>query len=167
MSLTRIIWHWTAGGRKVSEADREHYHYIVAGNGTVEPGDHSPADNLHTSDGRYAAHTRGCNTGSIGVAVAGMMDARERPFSPGPWPMTEKQIEVLVGLTASLIREHGIKLSPTTVLSHAEVQPVLSITQRGKWDISWLPGMNAPGDPVGVGNILRGRVADFMKKAGN
>ena len=31
----------------------------------------------------------------------------------------------------------------------------LGIVQRWKWDITWLPGMDQPGDPIAVGNRLR------------
>ena len=43
-------------------------------------------------------------------------------------------------------------------MSHAEVQPTLKIAQRGKWDIIWLPGMTQPGDPVRVGDHIRGLI---------
>lgn len=162
--LSRIIWHWTAGTHTVSDLDRKHYHFIVAGNGTVVHGAHQPEANIVTSDGSYAAHTRNCNTGSIGVAVAAMAGAKERPFSAGAFPVREAQIEALVGLTADLCRRYSIPVTPRTVLSHAEVQPTLGVAQAGKWDIAWLPGMAAPQDPIAIGNILRGRVLAHMKE---
>lgn len=163
--LTRIIMHWTAGSHVVSALDREHYHFIIDGAGQVVPGRRAPEANISASDGDYAAHTRGANTGAIGVAVAGMLNAMERPFSPGSHPLREAQIDALVGLCASLCARYGIAVSPQTVLTHAEVQPTLGIAQRGKWDITWLPGMNQPGDPIAVGNILRGRILHHMKGA--
>lgn len=163
--LTRIIWHWTAGRPVVSDLDRLHYHFIIAGDGQVVNGNYRPEDNISASDGRYAAHTRDCNTGAIGIALAGMGGAKDRPFTPGPWPITEAQIAVMIGLTAELCRRYGIDVTPRTVLSHAEVQPTLGIAQAGKWDVAWLPGMTAPGDPVGIGNILRNRVLHQMKGA--
>jgi len=45
------------------------------------------------------------------------------------------------------------------VLTHAEVQPTLGVRQRGKWDITWLPGMEAPGDPIDVGDVLRAKIS--------
>jgi hypothetical protein len=109
--------------------------------------------------GQYAAHTLNCNTGSIGVAVAAMAGAVERPFNPGKAPITPAQVEGLVKLVRDLCRGYGIPVTRETVLSHAEVQPTLGIKQRGKWDIAWLPGMDAPGDPVKVGDHLRGLIA--------
>lgn len=165
MSLQRIIWHWSAGRYAVSGLDRAHYHFVVAGDGQVVPGIHRPEDNINVADGRYAAHTRACNTGSIGLAVAAMLGATERPFYPGPCPITPAQLVALVGLTAEMCRRYGIAVTPRTVLSHAEVQPTLGIAQRGKWDITWLPGMAAPNDPVAVGNVLRAQVLHAMKGA--
>jgi trimethylamine:corrinoid methyltransferase-like protein len=60
---------------------------------------------------------------------------------------------VLVG--GQLCRKYGIPITSSTVLTHAEVEPTLGIKQAGKWDIAWLPGMNAPADPLAVGNVLR------------
>lgn len=163
--LFRIVWHWSAGTHKVSDLDRLHYHFIIAGDGAVTAGQFSPEDNISASDGRYAQHTHNANTGAIGVAVAAMSGAKEAPFTAGAWPVTEAQVTALVGLTADLCRRYGIDVTPRTVLSHAEVQPTLGIAQAGKWDIAWLPGMAKPGDPVGIGNILRGRVLHNMKGA--
>lgn len=152
--MKRIVLHWTAGSNAVSAIDREHYHFIISGNGTVIAGDFKPEDNLSTKT-PYAAHTRNCNTGSIGVAVAAMHGARERPFSAGKFPITDEQIKALAGLCADLCGQYGIPVTRKTVLSHAEVQPTLGIAQRGKWDIAWIPGMDKPGNPVLVGDNLR------------
>jgi hypothetical protein len=160
--LVRIILHWTAGTHVVSETDRSHYHFIVGGDGSVIEGKHKPEANISTSDGAYAAHTRGCNTGSIGVAVAGMFGATEQPFNAGGFPIRQVQVDALVRLVADLCRKYGIPVTPRTVLSHAEVQPTLGITQAGKWDISWLPGMTLPGNPVTVGDTIRHRISIAM-----
>jgi N-acetyl-anhydromuramyl-L-alanine amidase AmpD len=155
--------HWTAGTHVVSSVDRKHYHLIVAGDGSVVSGTHRPEDNISTADNHYAAHTRACNTGSIGVAVAAMHGAAERPFSAGGFPIREVQVDALVKLVADLCRRYAIPVTPRTVLTHAEVQPTLGIRQNGKWDIRWLPGMNSPADPIAVGNVLRNRIIGAMK----
>lgn len=156
--LVRIIWHWSAGQHTPSALDREHYHFIIAGDGSVVKGNLPPEANLSTGDGQYAAHTRGCNTGSIGIAVAAMAGAVQRPFSAGRFPITPAQVDALVTLTRELAAKYKIPVTRETVLSHAEVQPTLKIAQRGKWDITWLPGMAAPADPIKAGDILRARV---------
>ena len=115
-------------------------------------------------DGRYAAHTRRCNTGSIGIALCGMHGARERPFDAGKHPIHSRQIDALAGLAADLCEGYGIPVTPRTVLTHAEVQPTLGIGQRGKWDITWLPGAKGPMGPVNAGNILRGRITSEIQQ---
>lgn len=158
-----IVMHWTAGGANASEVDKEHYHFIVQQDGQVVAGDHTPEDNLSTGDGDYAAHTLMANTGRIGVSLCGMLGAQERPFKPGAAPITWSQIEAFCGLVAELCRKYQIPVTRTTVLSHAEVQPTLRIQQRGKWDIAWLPGMTAVGDPVEIGDRLRATILKHMK----
>lgn len=157
--MKRIIWHWTAGVGTASELDLSHYHFVINADGSTSVGKWPVAANEKPVKGRYAAHTLNCNTGSIGIAVAAMAGAVERPFSFGKHPITPNQIEALVALSARLGRQYGIPVTPQTMLSHAEVQPTLGIKQRGKWDIAWLPGMARPGDPVAVGNKLRAMVA--------
>jgi hypothetical protein len=170
--MKRIILHWTAGGNTANGTDKRAYHYIIDianGRPRVVAGDLPPEANERIPSGAkagvdYAAHTRGTNTGSIGVAVAGMRNARERPFDAGPSPMTEAQIEQLCVFVADLARQYGIPCTPRTILTHAEVEQTLGIKQRNKWDIMWLPGMNATGDPIAVGNILRGRIQSRMAR---
>lgn len=164
--MKRIILHWSAGGHAVSALDRQHYHFIIDGGGAVHEGNHKPEANTgFLRSGTYAAHTLNANTDSIGVALAAMAGAAERPFSPGRAPITEAQVSALVRLCADLCRRYGIPVTRKTVLSHAEVQPTLGIAQRGKWDIAWLPGMGGPGDPVMVGDMLRERIAAAMGSA--
>lgn len=158
-----IIAHWTAGGPKASPLDAMHYHYMVQFDGSVVPGVHEPADNLDVNDGDYAAHALGANTGRLGVAVCGMRGAVERPFDPGPSPINWGQVNALCGLLASLCVRYSVPVTRRTVLTHAEVQPTLGIRQKGKWDITWLPGMVRPGDPIEVGDRIRAEVLKHMK----
>lgn len=160
--LTRVHLHWTAGADGVTELERSHYHYIVGRDGAVTKGRLPPEANRAPIRGDYAAHTLGANSGAIGVALDAMAGAVERPFSAGPCPITEVQLEAMARLVAGLCREWRIGVTRKTVLTHAEVQPTLGIQQRGKWDITWLPGMDKPGDPVKVGDMLRARVIMAM-----
>lgn len=161
--MQRIILHWTAGANTPSQHDLQSYHFIVAGDGSVVKGKWPVEANRKPVRGQYAAHTLNCNTGSIGVAVAAMAGAVERPFDPGKQPITQAQIDGLVRLVRDLCRGYGIPVTRQTVLSHAEVQPTLGIKQKGKWDIAWLPGMDKPGDPVKVGDTLRGLIDAQIK----
>ncbi|WP_208349105.1 N-acetylmuramoyl-L-alanine amidase [Pseudaestuariivita rosea] len=158
MSLRRIIMHWTAGGHSANSLDRKHYHEIVEGDGTRVQGDKLPEANESTRDGHYAAHTRALNTGSIGLSMAAMSGARERPFAKGKSPITEKQLDAFVAMVAEYADTYAIEITRETVLTHAEVQRTLGVAQRGKWDITWIPGMDKPGDPVEVGDRIRAMI---------
>jgi len=164
--MKRIVIHWSGGGHNANNTDKRHYHFIVEGDGTIVKGNHPPEANATISnpqDGNtYAAHTRGLNTGSIGVAFAAMRGAQERPFNAGPSPITPAQLDALVKFVAKLCGEYGIPVQRDTVLTHAEVQPTLKVAQRNKWDVTWLPGMRGVGDAVAVGDGLRDRITDAL-----
>ncbi len=160
-SMKRIICHWTAGAHRASQLDKAHYHILVEKDGKLVRGTHSIADNVSTSDGVYAAHTLGANTGSIGLAVCAMAGAVESPFSPGSAPMLELQWRTLAQVAAELCRAYQIPVTPRTVLGHGEVQANLGITQKGKWDpmvLPWDPGMSQ----TQVGNFFRTLVQNFL-----
>ena len=161
--MKRIILHWTAGTNTASALDKNHYHFIVEGNGNIKNGVYSPEDNESTAT-PYAAHTRGMNTGSIGVALAAMHGATERPFNAGKYPITAKQVDALVGLISRLCDQYGIAVTPQTVLTHAEVEGTLGAKQRGKWDVTWLPGMDQAGHPSAVGDLLRQKVRTYKDR---
>ncbi len=157
--MKRIVLHWTAGRHTPSDLDLSHYHFVIDGAGKVHKGKFPVEANLKPRKGAYAAHTLNLNTGSIGVAVAAMAGAQERPFNAGAHPITPAQVQALVKLCRDLSAQYGIPVDRKTILSHAEVQPTLGVQQRGKWDIAWLPGMDKPGDPVKVGDHIRGLIA--------
>lgn len=157
--MKRIIVHWTAGQHKASALDREHYHFLVEGDGTVIEGTFPVAANESTVDGHYAAHTKGCNAGSIGVSMCCMVGARQQPFVAGPAPMTLPQWNAMVGLVARLAVQYRIPVRPDTILSHAEVQGTLGIAQRGKWDISRLAFDAGVVGAKACGDKLRAEVA--------
>jgi len=162
--VERIIWHWTAGGHKANATDKKHYHIIIEGDGRIVRGNLpiSANEKITGNSSTYAAHTRGLNTGSIGVSLAAMRGAKERPLDVGPSPITNAQIDVLVDQTASLCRQYGIPVTRETVLSHAEVEKTLGVKQSGKWDITWLPGMGSVGDAHEIGDRLRAQVTAAM-----
>lgn len=160
--MKRIIIHWTAGTHNPSSTDRKHYHYIIGGDGLVVQGNMPVSANEDTST-PYAAHTRGLNTGSIGMAFAAMHGARERPFRAGKHPITDAQVDVMVRLVSDLCEKYDIPVTPQTVLTHAEVEPTLGVKQRGKWDVTWLPGMNQAGNALDVGDLLRQKVREYSR----
>lgn len=144
--LSRVHLHWTAGGQRASALDRKHYHVLIEGDGTVIKA-HPPETRL--------AHTLNANGGAIAVSLCAMAGAAERPFDPGTAPITDAQLRALPDAVGALCLAYDIPVTRWSVLSHAEVQPTLGIRQKGKWDIAWVPGMAAPGDPVAVGDGLR------------
>lgn len=163
--MKRIIIHWTGGTGLANTSDRAHYHVLIEQDGKVIAGTRNPEANLDTSDGDYAAHTRALNTGSIGVALCGMFGAQERPFRAGDHAITEAQVDALAGVCADLCATYGIPVTSRTVLTHAEVEPTLGVAQRGKWDVTWLPGMHAPDDALVVGDTIRSMIRREMTPA--
>lgn len=161
--IDRIIVHWTAGNSVASALDRQHYHILLNGDGSLVRGAPSiDKNNRGSVKPGYAAHTLNANSGSIGVSLCGMLGAVESPFNAGKSPITRAQWDVLPIVIADLCRRYGIKIGPKTVLTHAEVQSNLGITQRGKWDIARLPFDLAKVGAAAVGNDMRSKALAAM-----
>jgi hypothetical protein len=163
--MKRVICHWSEGNYKANSTDLEHYHILIEGDGTVRGGDHTIQDNVSASDGSYAAHTLGTNTGSIGVACCCMVGCQEKPFKPGSQPLKKSQWDVMVQVVAELCLFYGIPVTPTTVLGHGEVQSNLGIKQKGKWDPMVWP-WNTSKTRAQVGAALREEVSAALVKLG-
>ena len=141
----RIIIHWTAGSYTPSALDRRHYHILIDGDGLADRGRYPISANDSTSDADgYAAHTRGLNTRSIGVALCAMAGAIDSPLSLGRYPITLAQWGALADVCADLCQRYDIDPHPETLLTHAEVEPKLGVKQRGKWDIRVTPRDTPP-----------------------
>jgi hypothetical protein len=91
-----------------------------------------------------------------------MYDAIEYPFSPGPAPITLAQWQRLPAVLAELCRRYAIKPEPKNLLSHAEVQSTLGITQNGKWDIARLPFNPLPDGAKEVGDLFRAATKELL-----
>ena len=65
----KVILHWTAGTNQPCSTDYEHYHYLINKDGIIVKGKYTPEDNLNCTDGKYAQHCGGGNTGAIGVSM--------------------------------------------------------------------------------------------------
>ncbi|MEX0272310.1 N-acetylmuramoyl-L-alanine amidase [Leptolyngbyaceae cyanobacterium UHCC 1019] len=153
-SMKRIILHWTAGGYKASSLDLAHYHILIEDDGNLVRGTHSIQDNVSTGDAVYAAHTFRLNTGSIGVSVCCMTEAKEQPFDSGSSPTTQIQWQTMAQVVAELCQFYDIPVTPQTVLGHGEVEQTLGIDQSGKWDPMVLP-WNPTLSKKQVGNEFR------------
>lgn len=160
--LVRTITHWTGGGGRVSSDDLRAYHFITEFDGRIVKGNETPEDNVVTSDGDYAPHVHNLNTGSIGCAMAGMKDATEYPLNFGPSPLNRNQFEAHCKHLAEVHRTYGIPVTPTTCLTHAEVEPVLGVKQNNKWDIVVLEFEPTIRGAIPVGNYMRKRVEAYM-----
>jgi hypothetical protein len=182
-----MILHWTAGGHKAVYMDTLHYHILVEyyeGNiadpaddeinilsGTPiyrNAGDVSGRPAAHRTEGGYAAHTRGFNSGSVGLALCGMRGAADhRPevgdvgnVDPGPSPITRQQIEVMVGLIVQFCTIWGFRPTEDRVFTHYEAEALHKVTQAGKWDITYIPGKLFSRRDVGP--WIRRKAGDWM-----
>lgn len=164
--MQRIILHWTGGAYTANATDREHYHILIEGDGKLVQGDFPISANVKPVRGAYAAHTFNCNTKSIGVSLCAMGGAVEAPFDAGPYPVTAKQYEVLIGVLVALCARYRITPDRTGVLSHAEVQSTLRIRQNQKWDIARLPFEDAPVGAHEIGDAIRAQVSALKKPEG-
>lgn len=160
MTMNRIVLHHTGGPGTPTKLDRAHYHRIVDAGGIVHDGDHpisanAPGKRLRA--GQYAAHTKGLNTGAIGLSMCAMGGAAwSDPKGSTRFFPTEAQVAGFIREAARLCRVHGIVPKRETVLTHAEVEPTLGIKQRQKWDFDYDPlGLTASRDPIVIGDALR------------
>lgn len=136
--MLRIVTHWTAGAGFPSAEDASSYHVLIDCVGKVHRGDHPITDNLSTADDDYAAHTRGLNTGSIGLALCGMAGASQHPFAPGRYPIKKPAWNNMLIAAADLCRRYKITPDERGLLMHAEVERIYNVAQRGKWDVTVL-----------------------------
>lgn len=161
--MKRVILHWTAGADGIIALEADSYNYIISRDGTIHPGVPVNRQVPPLINGAYAAHTYHANSYAIGVSLDAMAGAHERPLRTGKYPITQVQLDAMIVLVADLCKQYGIPVTRETVLTHAEVQHTLGIKQKNKWDITWIPGMKAVGDPLNVGDVLRKRIKAQMK----
>ena len=162
VAMSRIHLHWTAGGHKANSTDKKSYHILVEGDGKLVRGNHSIAANTAPPKSPRASHTLNANTGAIGVSLCCMRQSKERPFDAGPSPMTKEQWDKGLQVLADLSRKYKILVTPTTILTHAEVEPNLNIKQRNKWDITRLAFDSGFQGHREVGDEMRAQVAALL-----
>lgn len=164
--MKRIHLHWTGGSYTASSLDKEHYHFLIDGDLRLIRGKHPVTANLvigSKSSDLYAAHTKGANTGAIGISICSMAEAEDRPGRFGKYPLTEAQWQRAAEAIAELCKRYGIPVTDKTVLTHAEVQPNLGIKQNGKWDIARLPFNQSLVGAKACGDDLRRRVKEALQ----
>lgn len=152
--MKRIILHWTAGGHYPNTSDLQHYHFVIDKDGKIYNGKYKPEDNLNCYDGKYAQHTGGGNTESIGVAVCGMANFNGNIEST-KYPLTDVQLNKLFSFVSDLCKKYGIDVTPNTVMTHYEFgKSHPKTTSVGKIDITCLP-------PYPY--LLKNQVGDFLR----
>lgn len=157
--MKRIILHWTAGTYEPNSIDLSHYHFLFNGNGDLILGIHKVEDNENCTDGNYAAHTGGGNTGSIGVALCGML-GYENPSNQGKYPLKQIQFERAYELCAELSKRYNIPLN--RIMTHYEFginNPTTS--SKGKIDINFIP-YNPSLKENEVGDFIRGKIQWYL-----
>lgn len=138
-SLKRVIIHWDGGTGIVTEHAKQCYHYMVDKKCNVIKGVCTPEDNISCKDGKYAPHTGGGNTGSIGVSILGMFGFTQREKKT-PYPFSKNQFEKFMLLIAQVCKKYQIPITENTVLTHYEFgRKHPDTTSRGKVDIVYLP----------------------------
>ena len=162
--MKRIIIHWTGGIYQPNAHEFECYHYLINGDGLVIKGKYTPEDNLNCSDGKYAQHTGGGNTGSIGVALCGMFIPSKTDVRQTKYPLKKPQCERLFKLVAELCKKYNIQISPDTVLTHYEFGKKHPKTSSyGKIDINFLPPYPEVSADA-VGDFIRNKALWYYNK---
>ena len=161
--MKRIVIHWTAGTNQPCSTDYEHYHFLINKDGIVVNGKYAPEDNRNCMDGKYAAHTGGGNTDSIGVAMCGMYGFVNRD-KVGNYPLTKEQCERCFKLVAELCRKYCIRITPQTVMTHYEFgQAHPKSSSYGKIDIVYLPPYSWI-QKENIGEFIRGKIRWYFNR---
>lgn len=149
-----IILHWTAGNYTPCATDLAHYHFIIDANGKIYNGKYSPRDNENCTDGKYAAHCGGGNTGRIGIAICCRKNINTPP--------TQKQIEAMCKIAAECCIKYGINI--TKIETHAEFgQKNPKTSSYGKIDINSIPYAKLSGIKE-CGDYLRNKALWYYTK---
>lgn len=155
--MKRIIIHWTGGNLKPNQYEKECYHYLIDETGKIHEGIYKPEDNENCKDGKYAKHTGGGNTSSIGIGLCGMFNYYNRS-NIGNYPLTKKQCESAFKFISQLCKKYNIKITPQTVLTHYEFGKANPKTSSyRKIDITFLPPYPYL-QPDEIGSFIRNKI---------
>lgn len=168
MVMNRITGHHAASGYAQSKESYEHYHRTIDGDGKVQAGKHSIEANAPGKkliNGNYAAHTWKLNSGNIGVSILAMGGALwGDPKGSTKYPVRLVQLEAYFKEVARLAVAYAIPVDRRYVLTHAEVQPTLGVTQKNKWDYDYDPRYaSKTRDPIAIGDEMRQEIALIVK----
>lgn len=133
--MKRIIIHHTGGAYKPNDTDLKAYHYLIDNIGNIYEGVYKPSDNEDCTDGKYAAHTKLGNTGSIGIAAC-CNYGFDIKHKQSIYPLTLQQFKAMVKLSAKFCKVYNIPTSQ--VFTHYWFDKCNNIKQ-GKSDITYIP----------------------------
>ena len=161
--MKRIILHWTGGTYQPNELEYEHYHYLITGDALLIKGKYEPEDNINCYDGKYAAHTGGGNTGSIGIAYCGMFEYVHQHYV-GNYPIKPAQLEFGFLKIAEIAKQYNIPIDEDHIMTHYEFglkHPTTS--SRGKIDLSYLPPYKNVSKEE-AGNFIRQKIKWYQER---
>mgnify|MGYP004486782735 CR=1 FL=1 len=161
--MKRVIIHWTAGSYYPTDYEKEHYHFLIDKVGKIHEGKFKPESNAVCRIGKYAAHTGGGNTGSIGVAMCAMAGYKNK-LNVGKYPITKKQFEATMEFCAKLAKQYKFCVNSQTFLTHYEFglkNP--KTTSAGKIDITYIPSYPWV-DKNDVGSFIRSKIKWYLSK---
>lgn len=163
--MKRIIIHWTAGTYFPTNYEKEHYHFLVDAKGEIHYGVFKPEANEICKAGKYAAHTGGGNTGSIGVAMCGMYVPAKVDITRTEYPLTKVQCERTFKLCADLCKKYNIPITPDYVMTHYEFgKKHPKTSSAGKIDIIYLPPWQEVA-PAKIGDFIRNKIKWYYKNS--
>lgn len=153
-TLNKICLHWTGGANMPCQQNIDCYHFLFDKNGKEYKGKYKPEDNLNCTDGIYAKHCGGGNTGCIGVSCCGMYGFNLQNKKT-KYPLTQKQVEAMCAKVAKLCTAYGILVTNKTVFTHYEFgQTHPKTTSATKIDFTYLPYLP---------NLAKDRVGDYLR----
>lgn len=165
--MNRITGHHAASGYTPSKESLEAYHKLIDGDGQVIDGNHAIEDNAPgkpLNKGAYAPHTWKLNSGNIGVSILAMRQGLWASPAGGTNPVRLVQVDAYCKEVASLAIDYSIPADRRFMLTHAEVQPTLGVTQKNKWDFDYDPRYRSKSrDPIAIGDELRQEIARIMR----
>lgn len=132
--MDRLHLHWT-GGSYAAGSNGNHYNFLVDGDPKLARGRSLEHQVPPLVLGKYAGHTLNANSRAVGLAICCMGGVGVARGRHGAFPMKKAQWDMAVRASAEIVDFYSIAIDRTHLLTHAEVQANLGITQRGKWDI--------------------------------
>jgi len=156
--LRRVVMHWAASSYNLSQHIQRSYHEIAGQDGKRYKGTFPPEANIRPVRGRYAAHIAGENTGSIGLSMICMAEVRGASWPPGPYPMTDVQLDEFCNMVAEYLQAYDLERIPEQCLTHGEAQP-----KRRPVELCWFPGFTKLVSVTEGGDYLRDRIKQKLE----